>query len=241
MPIADEVLKLRTVRSPWVLLAVAQVVIVAGAAGPFVSGDRGDPAIVRAGAAHLGLVAMFTLVLGIMAVAGEHRHRTVTDTFLTHPRRGRVLTGKLAVYTGAGVVFGVVGAVTALAATAVAAAATGVTVDWSDAELWRTVAGCVGWNVAFAALGVGVGALVPNLTAAVVAALAWLALVEAVVAALVGDAVSRWLPFAAGSALGRLPSGADGLPQWGAALVLAGYVAATAVAGAIATTRRDIA
>ncbi len=236
----DEILKLRTVRTPWVLLAVAQIVIVAGVAGPFTAGDRTDTETVRGGVAHLGLVALFTLVLGILAVAGEHRHRTITDTYLTRPHRRRVLTGKLAVHTGLGVVFGVVGAVTALAAVAVAAAATDVTVDWSDTRLWRIVGGGVAWNVAFAALGVGIGALVPNVTAAVTGALAWLALVEGVVAALVGDAAGRWLPFAAGSALGGLPTGGDGLPQWGAAALLAGYVAVVGGAAALVTTRRDI-
>jgi ABC-2 type transport system permease protein len=238
---SEEILKLRTIRTPWVLLAVAQLVIVAGVAGPFMSGDLTDMDIVRAGAAHLGLVALFTLVLGIMAVAGEHRHRTITDTYLTRPHRGRVLTGKLIVYTGAGVVFGVVGAATALAAVAVAAGFTDVTVDWSDTQLRRTLGGGVAWNIAFAALGVGIGALVPNLTVAVTGALAWLALVEAVVAALLGSNASQWLPFAAGSALGGLPSGADGLPQWGAAALLAGYVAVVTVAAGVVTARRDIA
>jgi ABC-2 type transport system permease protein len=241
MPIADEVLKLRTVRGPWVLLACAQLVIVAGVSGPYIAGDGSDAAIVQGGVAHLGLVALFALVLGIMAVAGEHRHRTVTDTYLTHPHRGRVLGGKVVVYTGAGVVFGVVGAVTALAVTAVAAPATGVTVDWAGTDLWGTVGGGIAWNVAFAALGVGIGALVPNLTAAVTGTLAWLALVEGVVATLVGTEAARWLPFAAGSALGGLPSGTDGLPRWGAAVVLAGYVAVAVAAATAVTGRRDIA
>jgi ABC-2 type transport system permease protein len=237
---SDEIRKLRTIRAPWVLLLAAQVVIVAGVVGPYVTGERTDSAIVRGGVAHLGLVALFTLVLGLMAVAGEHRHRTITDTYLSRPRRGRGLVDKLVVHTGLGAGFGVVGAVTALTVTAVAAAASGVTVDWSDAGLWRTVAGGVAWNVAFAALGVGIGALVPNLTVAVVGALAWLALVEGVVAALVGSTVARWLPFAAGSALGNLPSGGDGLPQWGAAALLAGYAAVAGVAAAVVTERRDI-
>ena len=239
--IGTEVLKLRTVRSPWLLLAAAQVVIVAGVAGPFVQGGGDNPATVRAAAAHLGLTALFALVLGIMAVAGEHRHRTITDTYLTRPRRGGVLTAKLVTYTGAGVVFGVVGAATAVTATAVAAAVTGVTVDWSDPELWRTIGGGAAWNVAFAALGVGIGALVPNLAGAVTGALAWIALVETVLGQLVGSAAAQWLPFTAGTALGRLPSAADALPQWGAAAVLAGYVAALTAAALTLAGRRDIA
>jgi len=238
--IATEILRLRTVRSPWLLVAAAQLVIVAGAAGAFANGDGTDAAIARAGAAHLGLTALFALVLGIMAVAGEHRHRTISDTYLSRPRRGEVLTAKLATYTGAGVAFGLVGAVTAVAATAVAATITGVTVDWSDPELWRTVGGGAAWNVAFAALGVCVGALVPNLTGAVTGALAWIALVEGVLGRLVGSTASQWLPFAAGTALGRLPTGGDRLPQWGAAVVLSGYVAVLAVAALAVTKRRDI-
>ncbi len=238
--IGTEILKLRTIRSPWLLLAVAQVVIVAGVVGPFAQGERGAPAV-RAGVAHLGLTALFALVLGVMAVAGEHRHRTITDTYLSAPGRGGVLTAKLVTYTGAGAVFGVVGAVTAIAMTAIAAAVTGVTVDWSDPELWRVIGGGAAWNVAFAALGVGVGALVPNLTAAVTGALAWIALVEAVLGQLVGSGAARWLPFTAGSALGRLPSGADPLPQWGAAAVLAGYVVVLVAAALTVIRRRDIA
>lgn len=234
----DDILKLRTIRTPWLMLAAAQLVIVAGCAGAFANGDRADPALARAGAAHLGLTALFTLVLGIMAVAGEHRHRTITDTYLTRPHRGRVFAGKLAVYSGAGAVFGLVGAVTALAGTAVAAALTDVTVDWSGADLWRTIGGGVAWNIAFAALGVAIGALIPNLTGAITGALAWLALVEGVIGRLVGDTVGEWLPFAAGSSLGRLPSGE--LSQPTAALVLVGYVVVAGIAAVAVTNRRDV-
>jgi ABC-2 type transport system permease protein len=138
-------------------------------------------------------------------------------------------------------VFGVVGAATAVAATAVAAAAAGATVDWSDPELWGTIGGGAAWNVAFAALGVGLGALVPSLTGAVTGALAWIALVETVLGQLIGSTAAQWLPFTAGMALGRLPSAADALPQWGAAAVLAGYVAVLAAAAFTVTGRRDVA
>jgi hypothetical protein len=52
--------------------------------------------------------------------------------------------------------------------------------------------------------------------------------------------VSQWLPFAAGSALGRLPTTGDRLSQWAAGVTLAGYVAVAVVAAVAVTKRRDI-
>lgn len=237
MIIAAEFGKLRTTRGAWLLLVLAQVVVAGGVSGLMVSrDDAADPAGQRDAVAHIGLVAIFTLLLGILAVAGEYRHRTITDTFLATPRRERVILAKLVVQVAAGTVFGLVAAATALIVTALWL---GSSLDLSSGELWRTVLGGIGWNAAFAAIGVGVGALVTNLFAAVAAALAWLALVEGIVAQLIGDA-GRWLPFALGSALDGLPTATDGPPQWQAALALAGY-AAVFVAAAVATTvRRDV-
>ena len=239
-----EWLKLRTVRSTWLILAAAQVIVVIGCLGRFLNEDGSgkSAAEIEAGAAaHLGLGALFPLALGILAVAGEYRHKTITDTYLAVPRRTRVIGAKLAVYTAAGVVFGLVGAVTALAVITAWRTADGTGVDWSNAELWRTLAGDVVWNAVFAAIGVGIGALLRNLATALGAALAWIALVEGLVGQLVGSDLGRWLPFAAGTALGRIPAGVrDGLPQWGAALVLVGWAVAFTLAALRLSVRRDV-
>lgn len=236
----NEMMKLRTVRSTLVLLLVAQAIIVIGVSGAFASGRAPADQVVVRGVAHVGLTSLFALVLGILAMAGEYRHRTITDTFLSTPRRGRVVSSKLAVAATLGVLFGIVGSFTALLSSWIWALAKDLPFDWSSASLWQTLGGDVVWNALFAAIGVGIGALIRNVAGAVAAALAWLALVEGLVGELVGASVARWLPFQAGSALGRLPLN-DALAQWTGGVVLVAYALVFALGAVAVSVRRDVA
>jgi ABC-2 type transport system permease protein len=238
-----ELYKLRTVRAPLILLGLSQLVIIGGVSGLVVSSDTLRSADAAPGAlAHAGLVSLFTLVLGITAVAGEYRNRTITDTYLSTPRRSRVIGAKLVAYAAAGAVFAAVNAVTAVVATRVWWTVKDVPLDLGEPRVWHTIVGCLAWNIVFAVIGVGVGALIRNLTAAIAAALAWVALVEGIVGQLLGDP-ARWLPFAAGSALGDLAAAtgaADPVPQLAAAGALACYAAIFAVVAIATTVRRDV-
>jgi ABC-2 type transport system permease protein len=237
--IANEIRKLRTIRGPWLLLAAGPVLVIVGVAGEFAgAADATQPELADLSASHTGLASLVALVFGITAVAGEYRHKTITDTYLATPRRGRVIAAKFAVYTTAGVMFGVVLAITAVLATAVAFTANGSSLDLSNSDLWRTLAGGVAVNAALAALGVSLGALIRNLAAALAAALAWIAFVEGLIGELLSD-LEAWLPFAGGQALGRM-HGAPDISQWAGGLLLAGYTVVFAAIALTTSVRRDI-
>jgi ABC-2 type transport system permease protein len=232
--------KLTTVRGPWLLLAAEPLLVIAGISGLVVSaGNLRDPAVQSTALSHVGLAAMLTLVFGILAMAGEYRHRTITDTYLGFPSRGRVVAAKMAVTALVGAIASAVTTGVALATVALWWGAKDATFTLSTPDAWRTVVGGVAVNIAFGAIGVGIGALVHNVVVAVAAALAWIALIEGIVGQLLGVGLTRWLPFAAGEALDRSAT-TQVLPQWGAAVLLLGYTAVFVVAAMLTTLRRDV-
>ena len=237
--IANEIRKLRTIRGPWLLLAAGPVLVIVGVVGEVAgAADSTQPQTAIHAVAHAGVVSLLALIFGITAVAGEYRHKTITDTYLATPRRGHVIAAKFAVYTAVGAVFGLMLAVTAVIATAVAITANGGSLDLSNSDLRRTLAGGVACNAAFAAIGVSLGALIRKLAAAIATALAWIALVEGLIGELISD-LEAWMPFAGGQALGRLP-GAPDISQWAGGLLLAGYTVVFAVLAVTTSIRRDI-
>ena len=190
MPLAltTEFRKLTTVRSPWLLLALGPLIVVAGISGLVASGGNvHDPAVQdRAfGARRAGR----DLHPGIRhpgrgrRVLPRHHHRHLPQLPAAAPGRS---SAKLAAYAAAGAAAGLVSAATALLVTAAWWSAKGATFHWSAAGSWRTLGGGVAANAAFAAIGVGVGALIRNLVAAVAAALAWIAVVEGIAGQLIG-------------------------------------------------------
>lgn len=244
--IRTEVLKLRTVRSPWLLLAGVPLLVIAGISGLVVSnpGKLADPGTQANALAHVGIAALFTLAFGILAVAGEYRHKTIIDSYLTTPARGQVVAAKLIAYPLLGALAGLAASGVGLGVAAAWWSAKGVPFAWGNSMMWTTIGGGIAANAAFAAIGVGLGALVRNLVGAIAIALAWIAVVEGIVGQLVGN-LARWLPFSASQALG----GGDGqdmlathlLPRSGGGAVLVAYAAAFAAAALATSVRRDVA
>jgi ABC-2 type transport system permease protein len=185
------------------------------------------------------MTSLLVMVLGILAVAGEYRDGTITDTFLATPRRSRVIGAKLVAYTAVGVLSGILTAITALIVGMAWFSAKGYTLDPTSADVWQTLLGAALWMPLYAAIGVGLGAMVRNLASAVAIALAWIAFVEGIAINLLGD-LGRWLPMASGMALDNVPQGKL-LPQVAGGLVLVGYAILFAVVATLATMRSDVA
>ena len=240
--VGAEWLKVRTTRLLHGTLPTAVAISAAGVAGAVVSAD--DPGTLASARevsdvlAWTGSGALVVLVAGIVLAAGEQRHGTAVDTFLTTPRRGRVVAAKLAVGAALGLLVGLVTAVGAAAVAGAAYAARDATLPLDDGEVWASLAGTLAYTTLFAVLGVGLGSLVRNQVVAVTAALAWVAVVEHIFIGLAPD-LGRWMPFEAGQAIVRTPLDHLLSPLAGTA-VLTLYAAAFALAGRRATTSRDV-
>jgi len=241
-----ELLKQRTTRTFVFGIALAPVV---GALVTFanysVAGKQGNEPLgahsfVQALGAPASVITLIALLLGVLGMAGEYRHHTVTTTFLATPRRGRVVVAKL-------VAHGLVGALMGLATLAAAAL---VAVPWLasrdvtlhvDGDAVSVAVGMVVAPALYAALGVTVGAMVRNLTTAIAAVLVWLLAIEGIL----GDVFHSssfvgWLPSAVGADLTHVGGGHPDLAMPVAGVALLAYVIAFGVLGVRLTARRDI-
>jgi ABC-2 type transport system permease protein len=94
----SEWLKLRTTRVLlWIGLVDAALVCITAISVAASSGSIDTPADDRSIAQIAGAAAVFALVLGIVVMAGESTHGTITQTLLVTPVRERVLAAKIVV------------------------------------------------------------------------------------------------------------------------------------------------
>lgn len=201
---------------------------------------------------------MLALVVGVLCMGQEFRHKTISNTFLAGPRRHQVIFAKVAAL----VVILVVNAVAHIAGAVVGG---GILLSTADVSLLPDV-GALAQTfglmalilVAWGLVGLGLGVLIPNQVAALFLGIALTLIVEPLVAFALTffdgwDALAKFFPSQATTATLSLYSDVDpGLAEamgagggqltwWAGALTLLAYAAVMTLIGLLLTRRRDIA
>lgn len=188
----------------------------------------------------MGSAYVIVLVFGIIGFTQEIRHRTITLTYLMTPQRGRVIFAKFIAHG----VWGIIFAVSNLAVCLPLAVLLVNSKPHFDIPTQDIINVSLGVTVAFAlyaVLGVAIGALVRNQIAAIVGALVWVMVIEAIFIALLPN-VGKWMPAGAASSMmqARALDGAKYLEPVPGGLLLLAYAIVLAVVAAFTTNKRDV-
>lgn len=146
---------------------------------------------------------LFIMILAIVGITGEWRHRTITSSLLAAPDRIRFLAAKVLAFAAAGAVLSLsISIVVAIAGYAILGFRDQPTPPFGDVlELFVRNAGVAALLGAF---GVGVGSLIRNQPTAIVALLIFTFVIDPLLASF-APGVDRFSP------VGALPSAIQGL------------------------------
>jgi ABC-2 type transport system permease protein len=186
-----ELLKLRTTRTFVALVATALVLSLLVVVLTALIGDNFTQRDVKS-LFTADFTGLFILLLGVMGMAGEWRHRTITGTILAAPDRLRLLGAKVLSHAAAGLLLSLIVTLTIMVVGSLILSSRGEeTAGLADLldVLWRNllVAALLG------ALGVGIGGLLRNQVAAIVGILIFSFIVEPALFGLAPD-VARFMP-----------------------------------------------
>ncbi|HEY9424749.1 MAG TPA: ABC transporter permease [Microterricola sp.] len=208
-------------------------------------------AVIYSMATTIGYV--FPVLLGAFAVTGEFRHQTLTPTFLATPRRGIVLSAKVLAMLIVGAGLGVVAWVATVGLGAAALGAFDLETGLGAEDSWTMIARGVLAMALWAAVGVGLGTLVPSQVAALIIVIAFTQFVEPTLRLAasfneVTASIARFLPGAASDALVgasfysvAMPGGgSEALPWWQGGIILLAIAVAATVGGYFTSWRRDV-
>ena len=238
--VAAELLKLRTTRTFWALAGSAAAIVLLIVVLSLIIDDALDSrdeveSLLSTG----GIGGLLTLVLGVVAAAGEYRHGTIAATLLVTPQRLRAVSAAIVACLLGGLAIGLIisGVIAAIAIPWLSAKNADLLplVETLDLFLGATMFAALG-----GALGASLGALVRNQVAAVVGVLVLIFVVDPVLSALVENVAPYTLSGLTSSMTGGDDGSIDTLPRGVAALVWAGYTAVLGAAAAVLTSRRDI-
>ena len=200
----------------------------------------------------LSMGYLLLLTIGILQIGSEYRHKTISSTFLTTPRRVQAMLAKVVALLGVGVFYGVVSLAGSVSVGAAVLTSRGFNA-FPSADVGRTLALSLLVLGLWALIGLGIGILFPNQVAALLigVGIAWI--VEPLLSLALTflwswgkDNVVPYMPSQATNAVVNavVQGGTEAAPRlswWVAALVLIGWAAVLSGFGIWRTARQDIA
>jgi ABC-2 type transport system permease protein len=244
--IAAEALKLRTTRTAVALIgAVLAIVVLFSVLGTFLSDPKSedfDPGGLL-GIAGFAQIAAF--VLGLLAVTTEFRHGTVTPSLIAQPSRVRMVQAKLVANAAAGMLVTAVGVGLGTAIVLIGLSARDIPSGVTGSDITKLVIGQVLAGGLWAAIGVGLGAIVRNQVGAIVGGLLWVFLAENLAGLIptVGDWVQKYGLNGVSNGLSAVPgqgSPSNMLDQVPAGLLMLAYAAVFVTIGTLVLRDRDV-
>lgn len=161
--------------------------------------------------------ALFASLIGVMAITSEYRHGTIRPTFVVTPKRHRVIAAKVVASLVMGVGFGLVAIGLSFGIGYAILSGRGIDLALTRSDVLWLVLGTPVMTAAWAALGLGFGAIVRNQVLAVIGLIVWAMVVDGLLrglvpsvgsytptgvsAAIVGDPAEHVLSAAAGGGL----------------------------------------
>jgi ABC-2 type transport system permease protein len=184
------------------------------------------------------IAALFAALVGVMAITSEFRHGTIRPTFLFTPRRNRVIAAKVVASLLMGMAFGLLATAISFGVGYAILAGRGITLALGGGEIVLLVLGSIAMTALWAALGVGLGAILRNQVFTIVGLIAWVFVVENLLQGLV-PGVGRFTPTAAAASITGDPAAhlLDPLPG---GLLLLAYAAVFVAIGGVLVAKRDV-
>lgn len=200
---------------------------------------------VYSGGLTLGVVLL--LVIGVLQVGQEYRHKTITSTLLSTPRRARAMLAKVIALLGIGAGYGLLSVGCAVIAGAIVLNQRGFD-PFPSAEVFRTLALCLVALGLWSLLGLGLGILIPHQVAAILIGVGVAMVVEPILGAVLPnwdftrDNIAPYLPQAATNAMVDAVQnpGTTALDWWQGLLVLVAYAVVLSGLGIARVVRQDI-
>lgn len=199
----------------------------------------------------VGFGYAFLMVVGIMTIGAEYRHKTITGTLLAVPKRPQMIASKVIALLGFGAFYGLVFLLGSVALGGTILSARGLDAFPEPGTLVRNLALVLLVLGLWALIGLGLGVLIPHQVAAILVGVGIAFIVEPLLGFVVGrvssgaDVVKFFPSYATNAVLGGTSGEPGGmtvhlLSWWQGSLVLLAYAGVFVAIGTWLTNRRDV-